>query len=115
MLIRKRLIENDFIRLGGEFPWIIPAGVTALVLLPGFVLALIARLRRGRGSLGEAVWLLSFVGFLDLSAKLPLEFWSSLLFSAGLAVQTARLIGARRAGVPSVRAPDDAAARRRPC
>ena len=34
--------------------------------------------------------LLSFVGFLDLSAKLPLEFWASILLSAGLAVQSAR-------------------------
>ena len=96
LLFRKRLIENDFVRVGDGFPWVIPAGVTALVLLPGLVLALAARLRRGRGSLGKSVWLLSFVGFLDLSAKLPLEFWSSLLLSAGLAVQTARLINRHR-------------------
>ncbi len=96
LLIRKRLIENDAIRLGEGFPWIVPAGVMVLVLLPGLVLALVALLRRGRGSLGWAVGLLSFVGWLDLSAKLPLEFLSSVLLSAGLAVQSARLISARR-------------------
>ena len=40
----------------------------------------------------------AFVGFLDLSALLPLELWSSLLLSAGLAVQSARLVGRRRHG-----------------
>ncbi len=96
LLIRKRLIEGDAIRLGEGFPWLIPAGVTVLVLLPGFPLALLARLRRGRGSLGPTVWLLAFVGFLDLSTKFPLEFWSSSLLSAGLAVQATHLISARR-------------------
>ena len=96
LVIRKRLIERDFVHVGADFPWVVPAGVATLVLLPGLVLALVARLRRGRASLGRAVWLLSFVGFLDLSAKLPLEFWSSLLLSAGLAVQTARQVSRRR-------------------
>ena len=96
LVVKKRLFENDFYRVGGDFPSVIPVGVTALVLLPALVLALVARLRHGLASLGRAVWLLSFVGFLDLSAKLPLEFVSSLLLSAGLAVQTARLVSRRR-------------------
>src|SRR5262249_51975395 len=45
------------------------------------------------------VWPLCFVAFLDLCAKLPLEFISSSLLSAGLAVQTARLIRARRRAI----------------
>ncbi len=97
LVIRKRLIEQDAIRLGEGFPWIIPAGVAALVLLPGFLLALLARLRRGRGSLGRAVWLLAFVGFLDLSTEdSPGVLVASSLLSAGLAVQSARLISAHR-------------------
>ena len=96
LVTKKRLIENDFIRVGADFPWVIPIGVATLVLLPGLVLALRARLRRGRASLGRAVWLLSIVGFLDVSAKLPLDFVSSVLLSAGLAVQTARLVNRRR-------------------
>jgi arylsulfatase A-like enzyme len=96
LVTKKRLIENDFIRVGADFPWVIPIGVATLVLLPGLVLALRARRRRGRASLGRAVWLLSIVGFLDVSAKLPLDFVSSVLLSAGLAVQTARLVNRRR-------------------
>ena len=112
LLIRKRLIEGDAIRLGEGFPWLIPAGVAVLVLLPGFLLALLARLRRGRGSLGRAVWLLAFVGFLDLCTKFPLEFWSSSLLSAGLAVQSARLISAHRQAFLRFATPDDPDTRR---
>src|SRR5436305_1982913 len=64
-------------------------------MVPGLALALVARLRGGV-SLRAVVGLPAFVGFLDLSAKLPLEFWSSLLLSAGLAYQAARLAGRRR-------------------
>ena len=96
MILKKRLTGDAFYRLGDHFRWIIPAGVGVLVLLPGTALALIACLRRGAVRLGLAVGLLSFVGFLDLTARLPLELWASLLFSGGLAVQSARLAGRRR-------------------
>ena len=97
LLIRKRLIEGDAIRLGEGFPWLIPRRGRG----PGLAARIPARPARlrspgGRGSLGRAVWLLTFVGFLDLSTKFPLEFWSSSLLSAGLAVQSARLISAHR-------------------
>ena len=95
LVLKKRLFDNDFYRLGEGFPWIIPAGVTALLLVPGVALALVACLRRRAASLGMVVGFVSFVGFLDLSAKLPLEFWASILLSAGLAVQSARLARAR--------------------
>ena len=95
MILKKRLIDHDFYRLGDDFRWIIPAGVAALLLLPGVAIALSVRLRRTALSVGTAVWLLSFVAFLDLSARLPLAFWSSLLLSGGLAVQSARLVSAR--------------------
>jgi len=90
MIIRKRLIERDFYRLGEHFGWIIPAGVLILVLMPGTVLALIACLRGRRLPLARAVGLLSFVGFLDVSARLPVEPWAALALSGGLAVQAAR-------------------------
>ena len=95
MILKKRLIGDEFYRLGDQFRWIIPAGVGVLVLLPGTGLAFAARLRRGRVPLALAVGLLSFVGFLDCSARLPLDLWASLLLSAGLAVQSARLAGRR--------------------
>jgi arylsulfatase A-like enzyme len=96
MILKKRMLGDHFYRLGEHFGWIIPAGVSVLVLLPGSALALFAGLRRRTLRLGLAVGLLSFVGFLDLSARLPLEFWASLILSAGLAVQSARFAGSRR-------------------
>jgi arylsulfatase A-like enzyme len=91
MVIKKRLVDRDFFRLGEHFVWIIPVGVLILVLVPGLVLALIARLRRGRLPLPGAMGVLLFVGFLDVSARLPLELWAALALSGGLAVQSARL------------------------
>jgi arylsulfatase A-like enzyme len=96
MILKKRLTGDDFYRLSDHFRWIIPAGVGVLTLLPGTALAMVARLRRGTVPLGPAVGLLSFVGFLDSCSRLPLELWSSLLLSGGLAVQSARLVGGRR-------------------
>ena len=95
LCLKNRLLDTDFYRLGDGFPWIIPTGVAVLVLIPGAILALVARLRRRGVSLGIAVGFLSFIGFLDSSAKLPLEFWASLLLSGGLAVQSARLVASR--------------------
>ena len=95
MVIKRRVIEGDFYRLGGDFAWIIPAGTMLLVLVPAIVLCLIAQIRGGSVGLGLVVGLLSFVGFLDVSARLPLDLWASLLLCCGLAVQSARLVGRR--------------------
>ncbi len=94
-----RHLSQEFYRLGDGFPWIIPSGVAAMALLPGAALALISLLRRRGAPLGIAVGAPAFVGFLDLILWLPLELWSSLLLSAGLAVQAARLVGPRRRGL----------------
>jgi Sulfatase len=72
------------------------AGVGVVLLVPGTAFALIAGLRHGLASLGAIVGFLSFVGFLDVCGRLPLELWASLLLSGGLAVQAARLIRPRR-------------------
>lgn len=92
LLVLKKHLSGDFYRLGDGFPWLIPAGVAALVAIPGAVLAMAARLRRGRGgvSLGTTVGLLAFVGLLDVTGRLPVALWSASLLSAGLAVQAAR-------------------------
>src|SRR3954468_421041 len=57
VILKRHLIDDDFYRLGHGFPWIIPTGVAALVVLPGAALALIAGLRRGGISLAIAVGL----------------------------------------------------------
>src|SRR5262245_31573705 len=95
-VVLKKHLSDDFYRLGEGFPWVIPAAVATLVVLPGAALALVARLRRGGVPLGVAVWLPAFVGSLDVCARLPLAFWGSSLLSAGLATQAARLVGRRR-------------------
>jgi arylsulfatase A-like enzyme len=95
MVVKRRLIDGDFYRLGGDFVWIIPAGVAILVALPAPLLALIARLRRDGVRPGVAVGSLFFVGFVDLCARLPLDLWAAFLLSGGLAIQSARLVGSR--------------------
>lgn len=95
-VLLKKCLGDDFYRLSDGFPWIIPTGVAALVSLLGVALVAIARLRRKRVPLETAVGLPAFVGFLDLCAQLPLAFWASLLLSAGLAIQSARLVVRRR-------------------
>ena len=95
VVIHRCWIERDFLRLGEDFAWLIPVGVTMLVLIPAVVLALIARLRGRAIGLGTVVGLLSFVGFLDASARFPIEAWAALLLSGGLATQFAHLVGRR--------------------
>jgi arylsulfatase A-like enzyme len=95
LVVNKRLIVHDFYRLGADFIWIIPAGVTILVLVPGLVIALVAGARGGTVPLGAAVGVLSFVGFLDLCARLPMELWASLLLCGGFATQSVRFIRPR--------------------
>ena len=94
-IMMRRLIHRDFYRLGEHFVWLTPLGVTVMVFLPGIVLALYARLRRRGLRMGIAVGLLTFIGFLDVCARLPFEVWASLLLSGGLAIQTGRLAGSR--------------------
>jgi Sulfatase len=96
IFVNKRLIDRDFFRLGRDFAWIIPAGVTILVLVPALVIMLISWARKGGVRLGLAVGVLSFVGFLDLCARLPLELWASLFVCGGLATQLVRLIRSRQ-------------------
>jgi arylsulfatase A-like enzyme len=95
MVAKKRWIDGDFYRLSEHFAWIIPAGVTVLVLVPGMALALVARLRHGQVSLHATAGLLVFVGLLDLSARLPLNFPAGVLLSGGLAVQCSRRVKAQ--------------------
>jgi arylsulfatase A-like enzyme len=96
LVVNRRVIQHDFYRLGENFTWIIPSAVTILILVPGTVIAVIAWIRGRAVRDGAAVGVLSFFGFLDLSARLPLELWASLLICGGLAVQLVRLVRPRR-------------------
>ena len=94
-IMRNRLFASDFYRLGDHFRWMIPLGVGLLVLVPGAALAGIAIVRRRGLAFAWVAGILSFVGFLDVCARLPLELWAALLLSGGLAVQSARLVASR--------------------
>ena len=96
LVLMRKWIQGDFIRNGGHFTWLIPLAVTTLVFVPAISLVLIGRLRRSGVRLGLAVGLLSLVGLLDVSARLPLEPWAALLLCGGLATQLARLMQRRQ-------------------
>jgi arylsulfatase A-like enzyme len=95
LFVQTRLFEGDFFRMGHWFPWIVPTAVTTLVLVPGALIALIALIFRRPAPCTVALALPAFVGFLDLSAKLPADLWASLLLSTGLTVQFTRHAGRR--------------------
>ncbi len=46
LVFNRRVLDRDFIRLGSNYPWIIPLCVAALMAVPGAVLAVIARMAR---------------------------------------------------------------------
>ena len=96
LVINRQLIFRDFYHLGADFPWIIPSGVMVMVLMPALLIGLFARIR-GSVRLSVPVLLLSLVGFLDLSSRLRLELWASLIISIAMAVQSVRLVRSRRA------------------
>jgi hypothetical protein len=97
LVLNRRLIFRDFYHLRADFPWIVPSGVMVMVLVPALLIALFARIR-GSVRLSVPVLLFSFVGFLDLSSRLRLELWASLIISIAMAVQSVRLVRSRRAG-----------------
>jgi arylsulfatase A-like enzyme len=95
LVVNTRLIARGFYHEGSDFAWIIPTGVAVLVLIPAIVIAVIARIRRGRIRLGWVVGVLTFVGFLDVCARLPLYFWASSLICGGLSMQLVRFVRPR--------------------
>jgi arylsulfatase A-like enzyme len=93
LILKNRLIDGQALyRLGRDFLWITPTGVSVIVFLPGLMLALIGTLRRRCLSLDVVVGVLSFVGFLEFSTRFPLSFWSALLICAGSATVSARFV-----------------------
>ena len=62
-------------------------------MVSGLFLAVAGFMWRGAGFLRVAVAMLTFIGVLNATARLPLAPWSALLLSAGVAVQAARWAG----------------------
>lgn len=92
-ILKQRLTGDRFFRLGDHFFWLIPAGDTVLIVVFGLFLAVAGLMWRGAGFLRVAVAMLTFIGILNATARLPLAPWSAILLSAGVAVQAARWAG----------------------
>lgn len=43
LVMIKKWIDRDFYRLGADFPWIVPLGVTVVILVPTLIIAAIAQ------------------------------------------------------------------------
>ena len=76
LILKQHLTGDRFFRLGDHFFWLIPAGVTVLIMVPGLFLALAGLMWRGAGFLRVAIGMLTFIGILNATARLPLAPWS---------------------------------------
>jgi arylsulfatase A-like enzyme len=93
LIVKQHLAGDRFFRLGDHFFWLIPAAVTVLLTVFGLCLAFVGLMWRGAGFVRVAIGMLTFIGFLDASARVPLAPWSQILLSAGVAVEAARWAG----------------------
>ena len=94
LLINKNVFYRDFYRLGSDFPWLIPLGVTIVVLIPTLLLALIAKIL-GSIRLSVPLGLLSLLGFLDFCARIRLENWATAIVCAAMVIQLLRVVRRR--------------------
>ena len=90
LILKQHLTGDRFFRLGDHFFWLIPAGDTVLIVVSGLFLAVTGLVWRGAGFLRIAVAMLTFIGILNATARLPLAPWSVISLSAGVAVQAGR-------------------------
>jgi hypothetical protein len=93
LILKQHLTGDRFFRLGDHFFWLIPAADTVLILVSGLFLAVAGFMWRGVGFVRVAVAMLTFIGILNATARLPLAPWSAILLSAGVAVQAGRWAG----------------------
>jgi len=75
-----------------HFPWMVPVAGVLVLLVPGLVLMLAARVCPGRVPTWLAVGLLAFPAILGILFRLPLYTLACLFLAAGAAVQGARLV-----------------------
>src|SRR5262249_9806453 len=59
-ILKQHLARDRFFRLGDHFFWLIPAGDTVLIVVPGLFLAIAGLIWRGAGFLRVAVAMLTF-------------------------------------------------------
>ena len=85
IVLKKDVFHAGFYyREGRHFPWAVPVGSLALVLVPGLIVAAISRLRPGSISARAAAWLFATLVLWVPLLRLPLHGLASLLLAAGL-------------------------------
>jgi arylsulfatase A-like enzyme len=97
IIVAKKLFWNPegYYRVARDFPWSVPLGHAALMLIPGAAVAVAARLARGRVSLHAASWLLATVALWGALLRLPIYGGCSLALAAGLGRPIGDAIAAR--------------------
>ena len=81
--------QEGFFRNARDFPWTVPAGHAALLLIPALVIAVLGRSLRARISVRGNVWFLATLALLGRLLRSPLYGACSLMLAIGIG----RLIG----------------------
>jgi arylsulfatase A-like enzyme len=91
IIVLKKFLWNPegYYRSARDFPWSVPAGHAALMLVPGLLVAVVSRLRPRLVSLRAGSWLFATLAIWSALLRMPLYAACSLLMAAGLG----RLIG----------------------
>jgi arylsulfatase A-like enzyme len=94
MLFKKFYWADEWIvRTGRDFPWTVPVAHAVLLLIPGMVIAVLGRFRRGLISLRAGLWLFATLAIWSALLRLPLYGAGTLLLAAGLARPISHVVG----------------------
>ncbi|MHB1560940.1 MAG: sulfatase [Isosphaeraceae bacterium] len=90
-IVLKRFLLNPegYYRSPRDFPWTVPLGHAALLVIPGLLIALASWLSRGRMSVFAGVWLMATLAMWSALLRLPIHAAGSLLLAAGIGRQAA--------------------------
>ena len=96
LIVFKRWFLNPegYYRTARDFPWSVPVGHAALMVIPGFVVAILGRLLPRGVSLRVGSWLLATVALWGALLRMPVYALGSLLLAAGAARVIADAIAA---------------------
>ncbi|MGP0068689.1 MAG: sulfatase-like hydrolase/transferase [Isosphaeraceae bacterium] len=85
IIVWKKYFWNDLRNYenASDFPWSVPVGHAVLLLIPGVLLAAVARLRPRPISLQAACWLFATLGIWFALLRMPLYGIASLILAAG--------------------------------
>jgi arylsulfatase A-like enzyme len=86
LIVFKRWFLNPegYYRMARDFPWSVPVGHAALMVIPGFVVAILGRLLPRVISLRAGSWLLATVALWGALLRMPVHALSGLLLAVGV-------------------------------